>query len=163
MQELFEKVPKLCVEDRVDDRVEGAVDVAEPRHHAHQPRWDVTVPTAGPQGVKDKEGGPAEQEGTCGKRRRSHRLKGSAAFRTSCWCSVPRSVFRRRSEFPGNSRLFKTCCSCVQKPADLQIRSAVDLSQNSSGVLAASLMKEIPQTKYPHADWMNRSGNWISD
>lgn len=65
MQKLLEKVPEFCVENRVDDRVESAVDVAEPRYHAHQCRWDVTVLTAGPQGVKDKEGCPAEQEGTC--------------------------------------------------------------------------------------------------
>lgn len=69
MQQLFEKVPEFCVENCVDDGVESAVDVAEPRYHAHQRRWDLTVLTAGPQGVKDKEGSPAEQEGTCGNRR----------------------------------------------------------------------------------------------
>lgn len=79
MQQLFEKVPEFCVENCVDDGVESAVDVAEPRYHAHQRRWDMTVLTAGPQGVKDKEGSPAEQEGTCGNRRggRSDRLKSS--------------------------------------------------------------------------------------
>lgn len=69
MQQLFEKVPEFCVENCVDDGVESAIDVAEPRYHAHQRRWDMTVLTAGPQDVKDKEGSPAEQEGTCGNRR----------------------------------------------------------------------------------------------
>lgn len=68
MQKLFEKVPEFRVENCVDDRVESAVDVAEPRYHAHQRRLDVTVRTAGPQGVKDKEGSPAEQEDTCERR-----------------------------------------------------------------------------------------------
>lgn len=64
-QELFEKVPEFCVKDGIDDGVESAVDVAQPCHHAHQRHRDMTVLATGPQGVKDKEGGPAEQEGTC--------------------------------------------------------------------------------------------------
>lgn len=73
METLFEELPELCVEDGVDDGVEGAVDVAEPRHHAHQGRRDVAVVAAGSRGVEDKEGGPAEQEGTCRKRGRRRR------------------------------------------------------------------------------------------
>ena len=64
MKELFEEVPELCVEDGVDDGVQGAVDVAEPRDHAHQGRWDVAVLTASSHCVEDKEGSPAEQKGT---------------------------------------------------------------------------------------------------
>lgn len=63
METLFEEVPKFRVKDRIDDRVQGAVDVAEPRHHAHQGRRDVAVVAAGSCRVEDKEGGPAEQEG----------------------------------------------------------------------------------------------------
>lgn len=70
MQKLFEEFPELGVEDGVDDGVESAVDVAEPRHHAHQGRRDVAVLTASPHRVEDKEGSPAEQEGTCRRRRR---------------------------------------------------------------------------------------------
>lgn len=70
MQKVFEELPELCVEDGVDDGVESAVDVAEPRHHAHQGRWDVAVLTTSSHRVEDKEGSPAEQEGTCGRRRR---------------------------------------------------------------------------------------------
>lgn len=65
MQTLFEEVPELCVEDGVDDGVESAVDVAEPGHHAHQGRRDVAVMTTGSRYVEDKEGSPAQQEGTC--------------------------------------------------------------------------------------------------
>ncbi len=65
MQELFEEVSKLSVEDRVDDRVESAVDVTEPRHYAHQGRRNTAVLTASSHRVEDKEGSPAEQEGTC--------------------------------------------------------------------------------------------------
>lgn len=65
MQTLFEEVPKLSIEDGIDDRVEGAVDIAEPRHHAHQGRRDVAVVAARSSGVEDKEGSPTEQEGTC--------------------------------------------------------------------------------------------------
>lgn len=71
METLFEEVPKLCIEDSIDDRVQGAVDVAEPRHHAHQGRRDVAVVAAGSRDVEDKERSPAEQEGTCRKRIRS--------------------------------------------------------------------------------------------
>lgn len=35
LQKLFEEVPEFCVEYGVDDGVESAVDVAEPRYHAH--------------------------------------------------------------------------------------------------------------------------------
>lgn len=64
MQELFEEVSELRVEDGVDDGVQGAVDVAEPRHHTHQAWRDVAVLTASSQRVEDEEGSPAEQEGT---------------------------------------------------------------------------------------------------
>lgn len=64
MQKLFEEVPEFCVKDCVDDRIQGTVDVAEPRHHTHQGRWDVAALTASSHRVEDKEGSPAEQEGT---------------------------------------------------------------------------------------------------
>lgn len=73
MQELFEKVPELRVEYGVYDGVESAVDVAEPRHHAHQGRGDVAVLTASSHRVEDKERSPAEQEGTCTRKR--HRIR----------------------------------------------------------------------------------------
>lgn len=69
MQELFEEVPELCVENGVDDGVESTVDVAEPRHHAHQGWWDMADLTASSHRVEDKEGSPAEQKGTCTRRR----------------------------------------------------------------------------------------------
>lgn len=62
VQELFEEVPKLCVEHGVDDRVESAVDVAQPRHHAHQGWRNVAVMTASSHCVEDKEGSPAKEE-----------------------------------------------------------------------------------------------------
>lgn len=74
MQKLLEEVPELGVEDGVDDGVEGAVDVAEPRHHAHQGRWDAAVPTASSHRVEDKEWSPAEEEGACRRRRRISRV-----------------------------------------------------------------------------------------
>lgn len=70
MKEVLEELPELRVEDGVDDGVESAVDVAEPRHHAHEGRRDVAVLAASSHGVEYKEGGPAEQEGSCGRRRR---------------------------------------------------------------------------------------------
>lgn len=60
METLLEEVPKLRVENGVDDRVEGAVDVAEPRHYAHQGWRDVAVVAARSGGVEDKERCPAE-------------------------------------------------------------------------------------------------------
>lgn len=51
MKKLFKEVPELSVEDGVNDGVESTVDIAEPRHHAHQGRWDVAVLTTGPQDV----------------------------------------------------------------------------------------------------------------
>lgn len=91
VQELFEEVPELCVEDGVDDGVEGAVDVAEPRHHAHQGRRDVAVLTASSHRVEDKEGSPAEQEGTCtrGGEEEEEEVKGSflnSANYNFCFC-----------------------------------------------------------------------------
>ena len=65
VQDLLEELPELGVEHGVDDGVQGAVDVAEPRHHAHQGRRDVAVLAASSHRVEDKEGSPAEQEGTC--------------------------------------------------------------------------------------------------
>lgn len=35
LEDFFEEVPELCVEDSVYDGVQGAVDIAQPRHHAH--------------------------------------------------------------------------------------------------------------------------------
>lgn len=64
MEGLLEELPELCVEDRVDNGVEGAVDVAQPGDDAHQPWGDVTGGTQGPHGVDHEERGPAEQEGT---------------------------------------------------------------------------------------------------
>lgn len=69
MEELFEEVPELSVEDSVYDGVESAVDVAEPCHHTHQGRWDVAVLTASSHCMEDKEWSPAEQEGTYTSRR----------------------------------------------------------------------------------------------
>lgn len=66
MEEFFEEVPELCVEDGVDDGVEGAVDVAQPRHHTHQTGGDLAGLTMGPHGVDHEERCPAEQEDTCG-------------------------------------------------------------------------------------------------
>lgn len=72
VQELLEEIPEFSVEDGVDDRVESAVDIAKPRHHAHQGRGDVAALTPSSHDVEDKEGGPAEEKGTC---RRSRRIK----------------------------------------------------------------------------------------
>lgn len=83
MQELLEKVPELRVEDGVDDGVQSAVDVAEPRHHAHQGRGDVAVLTASSHRVQDKERSPAEQEGTCTRKRRKISQKFSSDRNTS--------------------------------------------------------------------------------
>lgn len=69
VQDLLEELPELGVEDGVDDGVEGAVDIAEPRYHTHQSRWDVATLTARSHRVQDKERSPAEQEGTCRRRR----------------------------------------------------------------------------------------------
>lgn len=77
MQKPFEEVPEFGVEDCVDDRIQGAVDIAEPRHHTHQGRWDVAALTASSHRVEDKEGSPAEQEGTCRSSRRRIRDKKS--------------------------------------------------------------------------------------
>lgn len=63
---LLEELPELCVEDRVDNGVEGAVDVAQPGDGAYQGLWDVAGSTQGPRGVDDEERGPAEQEATWG-------------------------------------------------------------------------------------------------
>lgn len=71
LQKLLEEFPELSIEDSVDDGVESAVDIAEPRHHAHQGRRDVAVLTASSHRVEDKEGSPAEQEGTCRRRRKN--------------------------------------------------------------------------------------------
>lgn len=65
VQHFFKVVPELRVEDGVDDGVEGAVHVAEPRHDAHQGWRDVAVLAPSSHYVEDKEGGPAEQESTC--------------------------------------------------------------------------------------------------
>lgn len=147
MQQLFEKVPEFCVENCVDDGVESAIDVAEPRHHAHQRRWDMTVLTAGPQGVKDKEGSPAEQEGTCGNRR-GERSDWSVLF-----LSLPDFLLIAIvSEFSGqfSQRLKLPGKSSLQRPADHQTRSAVQLSYlKIAPEFWATRKKEIPQTKVP--------------
>lgn len=39
----LEGVPKLRAEDRVDDRIERRVEVAQPEAHAHRQRADVAV------------------------------------------------------------------------------------------------------------------------
>jgi len=86
---LLEEFLKLCVKDGVDDGVESTVDVAEPRHHAHQVWWDVAALTASSHYVKNKERGPAEEKGTC-KRRRIIIRKGhqKSPSRLSDGCSL---------------------------------------------------------------------------
>lgn len=73
VQKLFKEVPELCVEDSVDDGVKSTVDIAEPRHYTHQGWRDVAVLTTSSHRVEDKEGSPAEQEGTCRRRKRRSR------------------------------------------------------------------------------------------
>lgn len=64
------------------------------------------------------------------------------------------SVFWQRTKLPGKSSL--------QRPADHQTRSAVQLSYlKIAPEFWATRKKEIPQTKLP--DWINRRNNWIWD
>lgn len=70
MHTLLEELFELGVEDSVDDRVDGAVDVAQPGDSAHQPRWDVARRAQGSGGVDHEEWRPAEKEATCKERRR---------------------------------------------------------------------------------------------
>lgn len=64
-QALLEELFELSVEDGVDDGVDGAVNVAQPRDGAHQPRGDVARRAQGSSGVDHKEGCPAEKEAAC--------------------------------------------------------------------------------------------------
>lgn len=57
---LLEELLKLCVEDGVDDGVEGAVDVAQPGDGAHQAGRDVARHAQGSRRVDDKEWRPAK-------------------------------------------------------------------------------------------------------
>ena len=65
MQELLKELPELCVEDGVDDGVEGAVHVAQPRDDVHQTSGNVTRGAHGPGRVHHKEWSPAEEEAAC--------------------------------------------------------------------------------------------------
>lgn len=40
-EQLVKDIPELCVEGGVDDRVDGAVDVAKPRYHGDEGGADV--------------------------------------------------------------------------------------------------------------------------
>ena len=61
-QQLLEGLPKLRAEDRVDNGVEGGVEVAEPEEEAEDPGLDAALAERRDEG-HDKEGEPAEDEG----------------------------------------------------------------------------------------------------
>lgn len=61
-QTFLEKLPKLCVEDGVDDGIEGTIDVTQPGDDADQSRRDVAGRAQGSHCVDHKEWSPAEQE-----------------------------------------------------------------------------------------------------
>lgn len=65
----LEELLELCVKDGVDDRVEGAVDVAQPGDRAHQTGWDHARQAHSSGRVDHEEWRPAEQETTCTERR----------------------------------------------------------------------------------------------
>lgn len=71
VQHFLKEVPELCVKDGVDDRVESAVHIAEPRHHAHQGRRDAAVLTSRSHDVQNKERRPAEEKRSCRRTRKS--------------------------------------------------------------------------------------------
>lgn len=66
---ILEELLELCVKDGVDDRVEGAVNVAQPGNRAHQTGWDLTRQAHGSGHVDHEERRPAEQEATCTEKR----------------------------------------------------------------------------------------------
>lgn len=61
-EDLDEGPPELDVEGGVDNRVEGAVDVPQPRESAVQPRGYVACPAVGVQYMSHKERQPADEE-----------------------------------------------------------------------------------------------------
>ena len=65
MEELLKELPELCVEDGVDDRVERAVYVAQPRDDVHPTCRNVTRSANGSSCMYHKEGSPAEKEAAC--------------------------------------------------------------------------------------------------
>lgn len=67
-EDLDEGPPELDVEGGVDNRVEGAVDVPQPRERAVKPRRDVARPAVGVHYMSDKERQPADEEDSCGGR-----------------------------------------------------------------------------------------------
>lgn len=64
VKDLHESLPELNVEGGVDDGVDGAVDVPQPREGVVHGLWDVAV-TMHVQDVGDEEGEPADDEDTC--------------------------------------------------------------------------------------------------
>lgn len=65
MEDLHESLAELDVEGGVDNRVDSAVDIAEPREGAVHGRRDVAV-AVHVQDVSDEEGEPADDENTWG-------------------------------------------------------------------------------------------------
>lgn len=80
----LEELLELCVKDGVDDRVEGAVDVAQPGDRAHQTGWDLARQAHSSGRVDHEERRPAEQEATCTEKRdtetQSHLSSFSCSF-----------------------------------------------------------------------------------
>lgn len=56
-------MPEILVEDGVDDRIEGRVDVAEPKGEGKAPGLDVALRAHGRQEVEEEEREPARDEG----------------------------------------------------------------------------------------------------
>lgn len=72
MEDLHESLAELDVEGGVDNRVDSAVDIAQPREGTVHGRGDVAV-AVHVQDVSDEEGEPADDENTCGGRKGERR------------------------------------------------------------------------------------------
>lgn len=66
MQDFNEGLAELNVEGGVDDGVDGAVEVTQPRDGAVERRRDAAAPAVSLQNVCQEERKPADDEDTCG-------------------------------------------------------------------------------------------------
>lgn len=85
-EDLDEGPPELDVEGGVDNRVEGAVDVPQPRESAVKPGGDVACPAVGVQYMSHKERQPADEEDSWTAAAQTGMEKGGKTRRLgTCW------------------------------------------------------------------------------
>ena len=83
-QDLLERLSELGIENRVNNRIDDAVQVAKPRRQHEGRRTEATVrffqlDTHGVDDVASEEGDPTDQEDSCDARRRADQWREASA------------------------------------------------------------------------------------